>query len=81
MFDKLKQLKQLKDLQSAAKKEVAEVEREGVRVVVDGNMEILEIHLNPDIETIKQEKLLQDCLNEAMKKIKIALAQKMARFM
>ena len=46
MFDKLKQLAQLKKLKDILEKERREVEREGIRVVINGKMEIEEIQLN-----------------------------------
>ncbi len=79
MFDKLKQLKQFKDLQDSLSQEKAEVEKEGIRVVVNGKMEIEEVKLNPELSKEEQEKILVDCINEAMKKIKIMAAQKMSQ--
>jgi len=79
MFDKLKQLKQLKDLQDSLSQEKAEVEKEGIRVVVNGKMEIEEVKLNPELSKEEQEKALIGCINEAMKKIKIMAAQKMSQ--
>lgn len=77
MFDKLKQLAQLKKLKDILEKERREVEREGIRVVINGKMEIEEIQLNPELSIEKQEKLVKDCINEAMKKIQTEAAQKM----
>lgn len=76
MFDKLKQLKQLKDLQDSLKKEMSEVEKEGVKVVVNGSMKIEEIRLNPEMDIEKQGEIVKDCANEAMKKIQMLAAQK-----
>ena len=77
MFDQLKQLQQLKKLKDVLEKERREVERDGVRVVVNGKMEIEEIQLNPQMDIEKQEKLVKDCLNEAMQQIQREAATKM----
>ena len=78
MFDKLKQLKQLKDLHDTLSKEKAELEKDGVKVVINGKMEIESIQLNPALEKEKQEKILKDLINEAVKKIQMSMAQKMS---
>ena len=58
MFDKLKQLKQLKELKDSLSQEKAEVEKRGVKIIVNGKMEIEEIHLNPDLNKEEQEEEL-----------------------
>jgi DNA-binding protein YbaB len=78
MFNKLKQLKELKDLQDSLSKEKAEVEKNGIKVVVNGKMEIEQIKLNPELAIDEQEKKLQECINDAMKKVQMAAAQKMS---
>ena len=79
MFEKLKQLKQLKDLQNSLQKETIEVENNGVKVVVNGKMEIEEIKFNPNMQIEQQEKITKDCLNQAMKKVQVIAAQKMSK--
>ena len=77
MFDKLSQLKQLKEMESALAKEEATVEKDGVKVTVNGKMEIKEVRLNPEVPAERQGETIKDCLNEAMKKIQIEAAKKM----
>jgi len=77
MFDKLKQLKQLKELKDILEREKREVEKEGIRVVVNGKMEIEEIRLNPQLDSEKQGEIVKDCINEAMRQIQAEAAQKM----
>lgn len=77
MFDQLKQLGKLKELKDILEKEKKEVGKEGVRVVVNGRMEIEEIKLNPQLDFETQEKIIKECINEAMKKIQMEAAQKM----
>jgi len=80
MFDKLKQLNQIREIQKRLEKETAEAEKEGVKVVLNGKMEIEEVVLNPDLPAEKQEALIKDCHNEAIKKIQIILAKQMQNF-
>lgn len=77
MFDQLKQLGKLKELKDALEKEKKEVEKEGIRVVVNGKLEVEEIKLNPQLDFETQEKIVKECINEAMKKIQMEAAQKM----
>jgi len=69
IFDKLKQLKEIKKIQDQIKKEKVEVEKEGVKVVMNGNLEVLEIQLNPDLSKEAEEKVLKDCVNQAIRKV------------
>jgi DNA-binding protein YbaB len=78
MFDKLKQAKQLLELQNQLKKEKVESEKNGVRIVINGKLEVEEIILNPSLEIKKQEEILKDCFNDVIKKMQIKLAQKMS---
>lgn len=77
MLDKLKQLKELKKMQDEFAKEMVEVEKQGTKVVINGKMEIEEIILNPELQKEEQEKILKDCINDAMHQMKIKMAQKM----
>lgn len=80
MFQKLKQLKKLKDIQKSLGKEKMDVEKDGVRVTINGNIEIESITLNPELDVNRQEKVLRDCINDAVKKIQFVVAQKMSEF-
>ncbi len=77
MFEKLKQIKKLKDLQSSLSQEKAEGEKNGIKVVINGKMEIEEIELNPELSREEQQKYLKECLNETMRKVQMIAAQKM----
>ena len=77
MFDKLKQLNKLRELKNALEKEKKEVEKDGVKVVVNGKMEVEEITLNPQMEPGQQEKTVKDCINQALKEIQQEAAKKM----
>ncbi len=77
MFDKLKQLNDLKKIQGQLEQEEAEVEKNGVKVVINGKLEIKEIILNEELTKEEQEETVKNCINEAMKKMQMAAAQKM----
>jgi len=76
MFDKLQQLKQLKDLQSEIKQERFDVEKQGTKIVMNGTLEIEEVHLNAELNQEQQEKAIQDALNELIKKVQMSMAQR-----
>lgn len=78
MFQKLKQLKKLKDIQRSLGKEKMDVEKDGVKVTINGNIEIENIQLNPELDVSRQERVLRDCINDAVKKIQFVVAQKMS---
>ncbi len=77
MFEKIKQLGKLRDLQKSLEKEEVEIEKEGVKVVMNGNLKVVEIVLNPDKDIRDQERLLKDCFNQAIEKVKIQTASKL----
>ncbi|MDD5738897.1 MAG: YbaB/EbfC family nucleoid-associated protein [Candidatus Pacebacteria bacterium] len=80
VFDKLKQLNQIREIQKNLEKETAESEKQGVKVVLNGKMEIEEVVLNHDLPIEKQQELVKDCHNEAIKKIQVILAKQMQNF-
>ena len=79
MFDNLKQLAKMKELKAALEKERREVEKEGIRVVVNGKMEIEELSLNPQLDPAKQEELVKDCINQAIKEIQQEAVRRMVQ--
>ena len=81
MFNKLKQFKDLrsqaKDLQSSLREETVTEEKNGVKVVFDGNLEIKEIIVNSELKKEELEKTLKSCINDAIKKTQKLMAKKM----
>lgn len=75
MFDQIKKLAELKKIQDSFKKEFITVERNGVKVVMNGNFEVQEISLNQELAKEEQEKVLIQCLNEAKDSIQKNLAK------
>ena len=76
MFDQLKKIRELSNLKDALSKEKIVVEKNGVKIVVNGEMKVEEIHLNPQLETSEQEKILKECFQEAQTKIQSLLLEK-----
>jgi len=81
MFDKLKQLAQLREMEGKMKEERATIEKNGTKVTVNGKFEVEEIILNPTFSVEDQQRILKDCINEANKKVQFSLAQKMMGMM
>lgn len=81
MFNKLKQFKDLrsqaKTMQSALAEEKISEERNGVKLTLNGNLEVLELSLNRDLSIEEQEKTLKTCLNDAIKRAQKLMAKKL----
>jgi DNA-binding protein YbaB len=77
MFEQLKQLKKLQEIQSALKNEKIDYEKNGIKIVINGKLEVEDIKLNPALSATAQEGALKDAFNDAMKKVQMAVAQKM----
>lgn len=81
MFNKLKDLSTLKKQASEIQKQLAEesvtAESHGVKVVMNGNQEVLSVEINPELGKEDQEKYLKEAFNDAVKKVQKVMAQKM----
>jgi len=77
VFDQIKKIAELKKLQDSFKKEKITVEKRGASVVMNGNFEVEEIKLNPELDLQNQQEVLKNCLNEAREEIQ----KKMAKIM
>lgn len=81
MFSKLKHLKDLrnqaKTIQGALSEEKITVEKHGISVVMDGNMNIISITILENLAKEDLEKKLAECLNSAIKETQKKMAQKM----
>ncbi len=78
MFDKLKKLNELRNLQSEIKKQSAEASKDGVRVVIDGGLDIVELTLNPALDIKAQERAVIGAFAEAKTKIQAVIAKNFA---
>jgi len=77
MFEKLQQIKKLQEIQNALKNEKIENEENGVKILINGKLEVEDIKLNPLLSISDQEKAVKDCFNDAMKKAQMVAANKM----
>ncbi len=81
MFNKLKQFKNLRDkakqMQNALSQESVTVEKSGIKLVMNGNLEVISLEINEDLEKTKLESKLKDVINEAVKKVQRIMAKKM----
>jgi DNA-binding protein YbaB len=81
MFGKLKYMKDLrsqaKTMQNALAQESITVEKNGIKVVMNGNMEIISLSINESLAKESLEGMMINCLNEAIKKTQRLMAQKM----
>ena len=77
VFDQFKKIAELKRLQGELKKEKIAVEKQGVYVEMNGNFEVENIKLNPELSMESQQDILRQCLNEAREGIQKKMAQVM----
>lgn len=88
MFNKLKQFKDLrnqaKTLQSALKEEKVELEKGGVKIIMDGNQEVISYQIT-DSSLLTPEKKhelenkLRETTNSIIEKTKRVMAEKMQK--
>lgn len=80
MFNKLKQFRDLRSqakmLQNSLSQESVIVEKGGIKVVMNGNMEVVSLTVNQELSKDSLEGMLTDCINEAIKKTQKVMAQK-----
>lgn len=87
VMDLQKMVKAAKEMQERLQKELAEMRLEGssgggmVRVVLDGNKNLLSVRIEPEVADKDEVEMLQDLIvaavNEATRKVDEVLAQKM----
>ncbi len=81
MFEKLKQIKDLrsqaKSMQNVLGEESVTVERSGVTVTMNGNLEITSLNIPDTLSGAAAANATRDALNEVIKKVQKVIAQKM----
>lgn len=81
MFNKLKQLKDLrsqaKTMQNALAGEKIEVEKNGIKLSMNGNMEVTDLKINNDLSKEEIARTSKDLFNDAIKKTQRIMAKKM----
>jgi len=74
MFDFFKNFKELTKLVSS---ESVVIEKNGIKVKINGKFEVEEIVLNPALEIEKQQKILKECVNEGLRELQTNLFSKL----
>ena len=81
MFNKLKHLKELrnqaKQMQNALANEFVTVEKKGITIEMNGNMEITKISITEDLTKENIENIMKDNINDAIKQTQRLMAKKM----
>jgi DNA-binding protein YbaB len=81
MFNKLKQFKDLrnqaKTMQNALSGESVTVEKNGVTLTINGNLEITNLSINPELSKDKLESIMKELFNDSIKKVQKIMARKM----
>ena len=81
MFEKLKQLKDLRDkaktIQNALAAETIAAEKGGIKIVMDGNLTVKTVVLEKEMAKGELEKKLPEAFNETVKKAQRVMAEKM----
>ena len=87
MFSKLKQFKDLKDQAKQIQNTLAQESAEGsaewgkVKIEMNGNQEILNVEIDPELLTSnnkdKLESAIKEATNDALKKVQKIMAEKM----
>lgn len=81
MFSKLKQFQDLrsqaKTMQNALAQETITEEKNGVKVVLNGNMEVTSLTINETLSKNSQEDILKSCFNDAIKRAQRLMAKKL----
>lgn len=77
MFDNLKQLGKLKQMKEILEKEKGTEEVKGVKITINGKMEVEEVILNPELSSDEQAAAVKQCFNQVVKKVQQKAAGKM----
>ena len=81
MFNKLKQFKDLrqqaKTMQNVLEKESVSEERNGIKVVMNGNMEITELTITSEESPAEIARQTKGVVNDTIKKVQRLMAKKM----
>ena len=73
MFDKMKEMNKLRQLQNAIKKQKVTLKKDGIEVIMRGDFEIVSITLNDEMKPSAQEEILMGLLKEAREKMQTRL--------
>lgn len=86
MFNKLKQIKELRDkakeIQGMLSQEIIDVESKGVAIQMDGNQQVKFVKVNDDSllsDKARLEKALAEAMNDGIKKVQKTMALKLSK--
>lgn len=81
MFNKIKQIKDLRSQAKTMQAALAEImvvgKSSGVMITIDGNQKVQGVKIDESLERSKIEKAVQEAFNDASKKLQQELAMKM----
>ncbi len=81
MFNKLKQFKDLrnqaKQLQNTLAQETMTIEKGGVKITLNGNLEVQEVQIEEGLSKEKIEESTKNAINDGIKKMQRVMAKKM----
>jgi len=81
MFNKLKQIKDLRDqakkMQSVLSQESVTLEKNGIKLIVNGNLEVTTLDINENLDKETIAKIIKDLVNDAIKQTQKIMAKKM----
>lgn len=81
MFSKLKQFKDLRDqaktMQNALAEEHVTEEKNGVKISLNGNLEVTAVSLNESLSKSSQEDAVKSAINAAIKRAQRIMAKKL----
>ncbi|MDA3839511.1 MAG: YbaB/EbfC family nucleoid-associated protein [Patescibacteria group bacterium] len=81
MFNKLKQFKDLrsqaKTMQDALAGESVSIEKKGIKMTMNGNMEITELTIPEELNKQDISKYMKETVNEGIKKVQKLMSTKM----
>jgi DNA-binding protein YbaB len=81
MFNKLKQFKDLrnqaKTMQSALAQESVTLDKNGITLTINGNLEITNLTINSELSKDKLESIMKELFNDGVKKVQKIMARKM----
>ena len=81
MFNKLKQFKDLrsqaKTMQDALSGESVTIEKKGIKMIMNGNMEITELTIPEELSKQDISKYMKETVNDGIKKVQKLMATKM----
>jgi DNA-binding protein YbaB len=81
MFGNIKDLVQMqsraKEIQKRLAEETVTAEKNGVKIIMNGNQEVLSVEITSELIKENLENNLRDAFNDAVKKVQILMAKQM----